>query len=68
MKNVEDAVKIAEYKYPARKNTLVFIFDQSSCHKAFAEDALNATRMNLLFFYYISVKSIEEKRKNDMSK
>ena len=30
VKNVEDTVKIAKYKYSARKNTLVFIFDQSS--------------------------------------
>ena len=45
--NVKDALKIAEFKYPARRNTLVFVFDQSSCHKAFAEDALNASRMNM---------------------
>ena len=46
MKNVEDAVKIAEFKYPPHRNIIVFIFDQSSCHKAYAEDALNASRMN----------------------
>lgn len=45
--NVKDALKIAAFKYPARRNTLVFVFDQSSCHKAFAEDALNASRMNV---------------------
>ena len=25
----------------------MFIFDQSSCHKAYADDALNASRMNV---------------------
>lgn len=45
--NVKDAMKIAEYKYPPQKNTLVFIFDQSSCHRAYAENALNVTRMNV---------------------
>ena len=41
MNNVEAAVKIAEYKYPQDKHTLVWLFDQSSCHKAFSDDALN---------------------------
>ena len=45
--NVKDAVKIAEYKYPPRRNTLVFIFDQSNCHRAYAENALNVSRMNV---------------------
>ena len=35
MADVADAVAIAEFKYPPQKNTLVFIFDQSSCHKAY---------------------------------
>lgn len=26
---------------------IVFVFDQSSCHKAYTEDALNASRMNV---------------------
>ena len=47
MANVADAVAIAEFKYPLQKNTIVFIFDQSSCHKAYAEDTLNASRMNV---------------------
>ena len=47
IENVKDAVTIAEYKYPKRRNTLVFIFDQSSCHKAFSDDALNASWMIL---------------------
>ena len=47
MANIKDAVAIAKFKYPPEKNTLVFIFDQSSCHKADAENALNITRMNV---------------------
>ncbi len=41
MANVERAAKIAEFKYRSDKYTLVWLFDQSSCHKAYAEDALN---------------------------
>ena len=40
------AAAIAEFKYPPEKNTLVFIIDQSSCHKAYAENTLTASRMN----------------------
>ena len=47
MKNIKDAVKIAKHKYPTDSYTVCWIFDQSSCHKAFAEDALNANRMNV---------------------
>lgn len=47
MENVKDAAKIAKYKYPTDKHTIVFIFDQSSCHRAFAEDSLNAKVMNV---------------------
>ena len=47
MANVERAAKIAEFKYRSDKNTVVWLFDQSSCHKAYAEDALNAKRMNV---------------------
>ena len=42
--NIADAVAIAEFKYPPQKNT---IFDQSSCHKAYMEDALNTNKMNV---------------------
>ena len=28
-------------------HTLVWLFDQSSCHRAFADDAINAHRMNV---------------------
>ena len=42
MENVKNAIKIAKFKYPSESYTVVWIFDQSSCHKAFAEDFLNA--------------------------
>jgi len=44
---VEKAMQIAEFKYPATDNTLVFLFDQSSGHCAYAEDALLAHKMNV---------------------
>ena len=47
MENIKNAVKIAKFKYPSESYTVVWIFDQSSCHKAFAEDSLNARRMNV---------------------
>ena len=45
--NIEVAAQIAEFKYPSDKHTIVWLFDQSSCHRAFAEDALNARVMNV---------------------
>ena len=47
MENVKNAVKIAKHKYPTSSYTVCWIFDQSSCHKAYAEDALNVKRMNV---------------------
>ena len=47
MANVKDAAKIAKFKYPSEKHTVMFIFDQSSCHRAFSDDALNARVMNV---------------------
>lgn len=44
---VENAAQIAETMYPKGAFTLVFIFDQSSGHTAYPEDALNAQRMNV---------------------
>ena len=41
---VEDAIKIFEYKYP--DGVGVFVFDCSSAHESFAEDALLAHKMN----------------------
>ena len=42
MANVERAAKIAELKYSKEKYSIIWLFDQSSCHKAYAEDALNS--------------------------
>ena len=48
MANTKDERAIAKYfKYPPEKNTFVFIFDQNSCHKVYAENANNASRMNV---------------------
>jgi len=47
MENIEDAAKIVEFKYPSDKYTVVWLFNHSSCHWAFAEDALNAKVMNV---------------------
>lgn len=45
---VESAIQIAEYKYPRSQGyRLYFIFDQSSCHTAYGEDALHVDRMNV---------------------
>ena len=46
MVNIANAAKIADFKYNKEKHKIVWLFDQSSCHKAFAEDALNANKMN----------------------
>ena len=47
MDNVADAAKIAEFKYPSDCHTVVFLFDHSSCHRAFVDDALNSRKMNV---------------------
>lgn len=47
MANVDDAIQIAEHLYPPDSHTIVWLFDQSSCHKAFADDALNVRQMNV---------------------
>ena len=47
MTNKADTVQIAKFKYPPAKNTTAFMFDLSSCHKAFAENTLNVNRMNV---------------------
>ena len=47
MKQMEGVVKVAEAKYPKEAGYRLFrIFDQSGCHKAFADDSLNVNRMN----------------------
>ena len=48
MKQVEQAVTIADIKYPKERGwRVVWIFDQSSCHKAMAADALDVSKMNI---------------------
>ncbi len=47
MAQIEHAALLAEVKYPQEEGyKLVWIFDHSSCHGAYAEDALNANNMN----------------------
>lgn len=47
MSNVRDAVAIASFKYPSDCYTICWLFDHSSCHRAFADDALNVNNMNV---------------------
>lgn len=42
LQQMERACDIAEFKYPPSSNTVVFILDQSSCHKKYSEQALLA--------------------------
>ena len=44
---VKSAITNAEFKYPKESNTLVWLFDQSSCHCAYNDDAFNVKRMNV---------------------
>lgn len=47
MKQMENAVEVAEAKYPKEQGYRLFwVFDQSSCHGAYSDDALNANKMN----------------------
>lgn len=47
MRQIERAVQIAEFKFDPATHTIVWMFDQSSCHKAYASDALIASKMNV---------------------
>ena len=47
MAQVKQACTIAEYKYPRETHSIVWLFDQSCGHCAYAEDALNINRMNV---------------------
>jgi hypothetical protein len=38
LKQVEQAVTIAEIKYPSTTHNIVFLFDQGSGHTAYADD------------------------------
>ena len=44
---VEAAIKIAKVKYASDQYNVLWFFDHSSGHTAFAEDALNASHMNV---------------------
>lgn len=47
MDQIKRCVKLAEFKYPPSDGyKIVWIFDHSSCHGAYSDDALIATRMN----------------------
>ena len=47
LKQVKKAIEIAKFKYPAENFTLVWLFDQSSGHCAYKDDALNVNKMNV---------------------
>ena len=47
LEQVEAAIKIAKVKYASDQFNVLWFFDHSSGHTAFAEDALNASRMNV---------------------
>lgn len=48
MIQIEHACEIAEVKYPHDDGwKIVWVFDQSSCHKAMSPDALDASKMNV---------------------
>ena len=44
---MRDAAVIANFKYPRKYSTILSLFDQSSCHRAYDEDALNARKVNI---------------------
>ena len=45
LKQVDKAIKIFEDKYPHAQ--ALFLFDNAPSHKKYAEDSLNAERMNV---------------------
>lgn len=48
MAQMEVAMGITEVKYPKEDEwTHVWVFDHRSCHKAMADDALDASHMNI---------------------
>lgn len=48
LNQIKIAADIAEVKYPKKDGWRHYwVFDQSSCHKAMADDALDASRMNV---------------------
>lgn len=48
MLQVEEAFAIADIKYPKEEGwKVVWVFDQSSCHKVMVADVLDASKMNV---------------------
>ena len=47
MNQIKAAAMIVQFKYPREKYDLVWIFDHSSGHQAYNDNALVATRMNV---------------------
>jgi hypothetical protein len=47
MRQVRKAAAIALIKYPKETHTVLWVFDRSSGHNAYNEDALIASRMNV---------------------
>ena len=47
IKQVKKAARIASFKYPEDTHNVIWIFDQSSNHRAYSEDALVARKMNV---------------------
>ena len=56
LRQVTKVVEIAELKYPSQGHSLVFIFNQSSNHSAFAEEALNVKKRLVLVEYDLSLE------------
>ena len=47
IRQIKNSAKIAEFKYPRENGyRVIWIFDHSSCHGAYSDDALNAYKMN----------------------
>jgi len=44
---VEDTIKIVNVKYPKDYYNVFLVFDHSSGHTAFADDALNVNKVNV---------------------
>ena len=48
MEQLQDVVKLVNFKYPKSEGwRVVWIFDHSSCHAAMSEDALDVSHMNV---------------------
>ena len=47
MDQIEKVYKIIKFKYNPIMHTIVWLFDQSSCHRAFPPGALNVNSMSV---------------------